>query len=133
MKLKIDETIILIHNINSKTKGKTEIWSWERNGIGGSFESSHIKTQKSFRNKTCSWATMIPTLKLNYEMSNNKERKVNQAPFTSIEWNITSSCFLAYSFLISKTNSIAPGFTKSGGISATLLTEMAVTFLFWIA
>ena len=47
--------------------------------------------------------------------------------------NITSSSFLAYSFLISKTNSTAPGFTKSGGTSDTLVTAMEVALLLWIA
>lgn len=97
----------------------------------------------------CSRASMIPTLKLNYEMTihytierkwiknerkkKEKEREANHTSSTSIKGNITSSSFLAYSLLVSKINSTLPGFTKPGDILATLVTAIAVALLPWIA
>lgn len=46
---------------------------------------------------------------------------------------LTCSSFLAYSLLMSDTNSTAPGLTKSGGISVTLALAIAVVLVLRIA
>lgn len=60
-------------------------------------------------------------------------------PFSHIHINklnaceVTCSSFLLYSLLMSKTNSTALGFTRSGGMSAILVVASAVVLLLRIA
>lgn len=61
------------------------------------------------------------------------ERKIpsNNIHINAIE--VTCSSFLPYSLLMSKTNSTALGFTRSGGMSAILAVASAVVLLLRIA